>query len=935
MTATDTEPPDCAPGRRGDALPLLVLAAVPVVVFCGAYFAFGRVLLVGDNLIQNYPLRALVGQQLRHGVFPAWDPWIFGGTPLLAGLNAGALYPVTWLFAVLNDGLAWVLNEVFVYASVAIGTYVFLRLSGTRRLAGFLGALSFACAGAVAGQGAVHIDMSEGFAALPWLLIAVRQVIADGRWRWCWLLAGSVCVLVLSGSPEAILYVGALALAYAVVRLTVTPRAGPRFIAKAGLGALGGLGASAMVWIPALAFIATSQRSDETASFASSFSYPPKELLLGVVPFLLGGSKLFSQPVYFGQSNLPEVTMYVGILPLIALGALTSRRWRQRLPAGERRACLAIAVVGVVLAIGAGTPLGHLIIHIPMYGEQRDQGRNIVDLDFAACCALAWWLDGGNLPERARARTETWAAAGLVTVVAAVAIAVAVFGDSFWRWMRATPQPSDVLGSIWVGIAVAGALAAGGAAVAFASHRMAPQAWRRLATAFVVADLALFAGGSYLWSASASPSVAQPGPVFKLVSANLPGGGRYAVYNPDLFYPSTLVDSAEPDIGIVVGDASAEGYTAIQNRAFSAGTATHQRNSFSPRDFSEGRFSQLDLDVVTAPAEYFLLPVAGAPESTAGIRFAQQGPHADPLMPGGNVPLAQDNLPRIRADGPSARLAPAASTGWYFGTTLSPTSGSVLLLAPAAGQVVQVGTLSQGGALAWGPPLQLDGTASAFRLPGTAAVGVELRLVSGPPLLDYEVAIGQAGHEFLLDGPLSRAVTPAAYSPVGEADNMAVFRSRSTPPVAWVQPLGTQNGIGGPQDAGGARVISQTTDSESIAIDASQPELLARSVSYDAGWHASILSGSAAAVANAAKGLTSGDSLRGGHKTPVTRVDLVQGVSVPAGWSVVSFSYEAPGLATGELATGATAAAALIASAVWLVFSRRRRPLTPFTGGGR
>ncbi|HEV8064782.1 MAG TPA: hypothetical protein VGP46_08130, partial [Acidimicrobiales bacterium] len=157
MTATDTEqtaselpavpgderaapasPPPNAGRLRSDAVAVVLLVAFPALVFGIAYFIFGRVLLVGDNAIQNYPLRVLVGRDISHGIFPSWNPWIFGGTPLLAGLNAGALYPATWLFAVISSGSAWVLNEILVFGSVVAGTYALLRLSGTSKLAAIL-----------------------------------------------------------------------------------------------------------------------------------------------------------------------------------------------------------------------------------------------------------------------------------------------------------------------------------------------------------------------------------------------------------------------------------------------------------------------------------------------------------------------------------------------------------------------------------------------------------------------------------------------------------------------------------------------------------------------------------------------------------------------------------------------------------------------------
>ena len=160
-------------------------------------------------------------------------------------------------------------------------------------------------------------------------------------------------------------------------------------------GALG-IGLTAFVWIPALHFIDTSQRAHLSASFPSEYSFPPSALLLSVIPFFEGGYRLFSQPQYFGPSNLPEVALYVGILPVVAVLSMLTRPWRRWPPGGERRTWYTVLVVGLVLAIGAGTPLEHVLVHIPFYGKQRDQGRNIVSVDLAACALFAWWIDAGG-----------------------------------------------------------------------------------------------------------------------------------------------------------------------------------------------------------------------------------------------------------------------------------------------------------------------------------------------------------------------------------------------------------------------------------------------------------------------------------------------------------------------------------------------------------
>ena len=173
---------------------LLVLLAVPFAVF-GIPQLFDHALLDGDNFIQNFPLRVLVGRDLDHGMLPLWNPYLFSGTPLLAGFNAAAAYPGTWLMAVLPVFVAWALAFAAVYDLALAGMYLFLRREGLCRAAATFGAATFAFAGYMTAQ-IVHVDLIEGAAVLPWMLLAVHGLtggagqVGEAAGRWARVRAG-------------------------------------------------------------------------------------------------------------------------------------------------------------------------------------------------------------------------------------------------------------------------------------------------------------------------------------------------------------------------------------------------------------------------------------------------------------------------------------------------------------------------------------------------------------------------------------------------------------------------------------------------------------------------------------------------------------------------------------------------------------------------
>src|ERR1700719_3996758 len=119
---------DAATGRlrRADVVSVVLLVVLPAVIF-GLPALLGHAVLPGDDLGQNFPLRVLAGREIRSGQLPLYDPYIWSGAPLLAGWNAAAAYPFTWLFAILPGTAAWTVNLIATWAAAGLGMFCFLR----------------------------------------------------------------------------------------------------------------------------------------------------------------------------------------------------------------------------------------------------------------------------------------------------------------------------------------------------------------------------------------------------------------------------------------------------------------------------------------------------------------------------------------------------------------------------------------------------------------------------------------------------------------------------------------------------------------------------------------------------------------------------------------------------------------------------------------
>ena len=269
----------------------------------------------------------------RHGQLPLWNPYIFSGTPLMADFNAGAFHPLIGLFAILPDRAAWLATEVILFSAIAVGMYVFLRALALSVAACVLGAATFAFAGPVLSQ-VNHVDMTEGFVAIPWLLLSVLHIVRDGRWRWSIVFGIAYATVILGGAPEAMLDEALLVLAYAVMSAGVNAERWRRVLSRGAAGIVLALSLAAIQWLPGLEAIRNSQRG--SGVFAAAGSFPTPFSIFALVPYLDGGYGGFGEQQFFSQYNLPEVGLYLGVLPLIAILTLVHRRWPSRLPPRDR-----------------------------------------------------------------------------------------------------------------------------------------------------------------------------------------------------------------------------------------------------------------------------------------------------------------------------------------------------------------------------------------------------------------------------------------------------------------------------------------------------------------------------------------------------------------------------------------------------------------------
>ncbi len=912
---------------------MAVALVLPVVVF-GVPQLFGGTFVSGDNMIQNLPMRALVGWDLDHGIAPLWNPYLFSGTPLLGGFNAGAAYPLTWLTALLPLFTAWTLTLVVTYDTALAGMYLFLRRQGMATTAATFGAVTFAFAGYMSAQ-MVHIDLIEGAAWLPWILVSVHALtggLAPGptmlegrvgrrqRRRWVVILALSIGLALLAGNAEAVIDSVVLLAVYSIGRLVTAGllhrdarRALARSLAALACGGVGGIALGAVQWLPGLDFLSQSQRAVSSYSFFASGSLNPRLLALLPSPFLLGTN----QPVpgfYVGSYNFQEVTGYTGILALIGACSLLHHRWRTRPEARQWWIWYVVLAVGLLSALGGNTPFGRLMYLVPGISSERLLNRNLLLVDFALAVLLAWWLDGllasrAGRPVGPTTVRSRWSRGGRSeVVVTCIPLAVTALLCAFlwvdgpllgrllevqFPWSTSQRVRVAVLVTVQLGVA------AWATWVVLVERRFSTRTLTALLSAVLTVDLVLF--NCFVVAPPTSEAYAQAKGPASAALRSLVGDGRFLVFDPDRLYGPQLLEIGQTDLNIYGRLPSGQGYSALTGGRYYAATGAHYQEDLDPESLAGTVWDGLNVTTLLSVPGYFVTPVPG---STPGTTPSIQLP---------------SDLGAYRYSPAPLRLSAGSLQRWYFGGLLTVRSWDVPVLAGDAADL-RAGLVTPHGGVSWLPAAETTvvGTGGARRLrvdlpAAVSAGGLVVAPGSSPAVVGTPEADTVEGGEVALDGRMQSGVTSPHWEFTGMLGPFGVFHNSRPRGWAAVQAPG-----GGPAPAGSSvrAVAPDEGGGATISVRAGSAAELVRSAAWADGWQASVqpVSGGGGRPAGPAT------------EVPVEPDGVLQAVRIPsAGDYRVTFRYRPWSVTVGAIVSGAAVAVLAVVGLADLIMARRRR----------
>ncbi len=404
--------------HRADAVAVAAILAASAGAAAG--LVRGGVLLGMDAVTQYVPWYAWLGEHVRAGNIPVWNPHVFAGTAGIGEpLSGWGSLLVMVPFTLLPVAAAVPLHIIATLAVSGVGTYLLARALGLTRAPALVAALVAEFAGVAFVLSWCCFAFPAAAVWLPWALLGVERGLAAadraGRFRGIALAAFSLTQALTGWFGQGFFYVALVVGVWTCARCLVRPA--PLW---SRVRLLAGFGAALVVATGCLAAVVVLPRLEFNAVSNLAGGYPAGHRVGG------WSWRDFGRLVTPGRWHVGTSTLLLAVI-----APLTLRR--RPLVLGLVLGCASV----LVLALSGGTPLHLLLEQIPLAGRLHPHAPQRVLIVLPVLLGLLAAFGASGIAHR-----WTGPLAAAVPIIALVVIAgeLALLGAfSVQRQTRATP----------------------------------------------------------------------------------------------------------------------------------------------------------------------------------------------------------------------------------------------------------------------------------------------------------------------------------------------------------------------------------------------------------------------------------------------------------------------------------------------------------------
>ena len=265
--------------------------------------------LITDPVRQQYPWKKLSIDSIKKIELPLWNQYSFSGTPNLANFQSGVFYPLNIIF-LLPYSFSWSLFIVLEPLLAGIFMYLFLKNLKLVNLASFFGGFVFAFSSFFV----TWLEWGNILHTALWLPLILLSLDKLRKSRiWIFVLIFSLSSSFFAGHLQAFFYSFLVSLFYFLFRYFEKKEL--RFLFLFSVSSALSFLLILPQLLPTIKFIGLSARSSDLLIWQQEGWFIPWQHLLQIlIPDFFGNPSTLN---YWGVWNYGELSIYIGIVPLI------------------------------------------------------------------------------------------------------------------------------------------------------------------------------------------------------------------------------------------------------------------------------------------------------------------------------------------------------------------------------------------------------------------------------------------------------------------------------------------------------------------------------------------------------------------------------------------------------------------------------------------
>ncbi len=348
---------------------------IPFLIIALSVFAFYFQLLISkyfmweDSISYHYSNIACIVNQLKHGIFPWWNPYSFGGNVLAADIQACMFYPPHWIMLSVQTITGANITVLAWYVTLHLllmgsGQYKVLRDFGLGRMSSSFGSVGLILSGYITGQ-FIHMIFILAASWMPWTFLFLRKTLVKKQWKYALYATLTLGLSMLGGLPQVSVHFFYFLGLYAVFHIYTEKEYGFEYLKKSipklTLIFLFAIGIASVIYVQTFELINYTPRQNMTIKEAIGDSIYPERLITLFAPKHFGAiTGLHSIPNTFwakgGSWMYWEGQLYVSIILLI-FAVLGFIKWKSK----TKYFLLIIAILAIVSSMGKTFPLFKII----------------------------------------------------------------------------------------------------------------------------------------------------------------------------------------------------------------------------------------------------------------------------------------------------------------------------------------------------------------------------------------------------------------------------------------------------------------------------------------------------------------------------------------------------------------------------------------------